>query len=248
MSIRRDGEGPPSLPPLRSPSWRSQGNWRRGYGVDVRGIANPAARAAGVALCEAMYEWVRVGGSGPRPGLDLVREALRHNTVKLGEAAARALEGILDAHPDPGPVLLDVFCGASRPARAELLRALHFARDVLAPVVAAGLEDRAKLVRLAAARKADRLDLQSLLPRLRALAPTERDADVRDELELHVALMEDGYRVEPGGDAEYEFLWIRGGLSTSVPRAEIEARGLEAVVAHIIERSGPGEAPDWEEE
>jgi hypothetical protein len=118
--------------------------------------------------------------------------------------------------------MLDVGRRAPRPFQLEVL--------------GGGLSDRSALVRRQAASRAVSLRLRELLPSLAAVASRERKPAVREELDTGHRLLRDGYILTPAGRGHVSVTvsFDGGGIgSTTVSRAELKARGVEAIAAEF---------------
>src|SRR5262249_51460476 len=118
--------------------------------------------------------------------------------------------------------MLDVGRRAPRPFQLEVL--------------GRGLTDRSALVRRQAASQALAHRLQELLPSLEAATSRERKPAVRKELDTCHRLLRDGYILTSAGRGYVEVTvsFDGGGIgSTTVSRAELKARGVEAIAAEF---------------
>jgi hypothetical protein len=107
-------------------------------------------------------------------------------------------------------------------------------RSLRREVLKRGLSDRSALVRRHAANQVVFHDLRELLPALETAAARERKADVRREIERCHLRLRDGYILTPVGGDNFDLsvAFERGGFGTkTVSRAELEARGVEALAA-----------------
>jgi hypothetical protein len=107
-------------------------------------------------------------------------------------------------------------------------------RPLRLEVLGRGLKDRSALVRRHAANQALFHGLRELLPALEAAAAREPKPAVRAELDECHRLLRDGYILTPDGRDRVivKVTFDRGGTgSTVVSRAEVEARGVEAIAA-----------------
>jgi hypothetical protein len=123
--------------------------------------------------------------------------------------------------------MLDIGRRAPRPFQLEVL--------------GRGLLDRSALVRRQAASQALFHRLGELLPSLAAAVSRERKPAVRKELDTYHRLLRDGYLLTPAGrgyvDVTVDF--DGGGIgSETVSRAELNARGVEAIAAALRARYG----------
>jgi hypothetical protein len=99
-----------------------------------------------------------------------------------------------------------------------------------------GLRDKSASVRLKAADWAGRLRVREVVPELEQALEKETNAKARDTIGFELSLLRDGFIVKPGPDdglhvATYS---TGGGVAGRwVRRAELESRGLAAIVAEF---------------
>lgn len=103
-----------------------------------------------------------------------------------------------------------------------------------------GLSDRCALVRRRAASQALSHRLRELLPALEAAVARERNAAVRQELDTCHRPLRDGYFLTPADGGVDVTVAIEGGGvgGRFVSRAELETRGVEAIVSKLRQRPG----------
>lgn len=114
-------------------------------------------------------------------------------------------------------------------------------RALLLEVLGRGLSDRSAEVRQHAADQALSHCLRELLPAMEAAAARERNAIVQRDLARCHRLLRDRYILTPagGGQVELTAAFEGGGVgSTFVSRAELKARGAEAIASEMAARVG----------
>jgi len=99
-------------------------------------------------------------------------------------------------------------------------------------VLGRGLRDRSARVREKAADRARASYVREITPELESAAARERNAAIKRRLERVLGLLRDGYFVSPARGAEVEVVIAvkDGTASYLVSRAELKARGVEALV------------------
>ena len=115
----------------------------------------------------------------------------------------------------------------------------HTPRQFQLEVIGGGLADRSDQVRRHAANQALTYRLRELLPAMESAAAGARSAGVRREIEHCRLLLRDGYTVTPAGDdgVNVSVAYEGGGIGGPyVTRAELEARGIEAIVSEALAR------------
>ena len=137
----------------------------------------------------------------------------------------------------------------SATARRHAVAFLHeeMPAELHLEIVRRALGDRSSKVRVKAIEMAGSLELRELLPELTALRARETDAELSKQLDLELALMRDGYVLEPLEGKTHEY-WIRirrPNASISLPF--FGAPTPEAIVARIVEsdRERGTTTPSW---
>jgi hypothetical protein len=100
------------------------------------------------------------------------------------------------------------------------------------------LRDKSARVREKAADWAGRLRLREFVPDLESAFSIEQNSKAKRTIEFELKLLRDGYILEPRREGFFVTTHRSGGGVTAqfVPHAELEQRGIDAIVADMTER------------
>lgn len=168
-------------------TWKHPNNWRvRGFRADMNRVKVPAARADGIALCDAMAAWR--SGDAPRPDLALAVAALKHDSMIVTPMVKAALGLILEGDPNATSMLREIL--VQTPARSRGMLVFHFAHhrnftsQQIAPLVDDALADRSSVVRVWAVDALMKVDPSGGPARLTALQRTETHKQVLQAIDF----------------------------------------------------------------
>lgn len=203
------------------------------------------ARAAGLALCDAMQSW-RDGGEPP--SLKPLHDALAANDREVRTTAANSLSPVLASRNRPFEELTALY--DSLPARARLHIALSCFSIARAldehqrfELLARCLRDRSSKVRMLAARALATSEYRPIVPILKAVAADDPTAQVRTEADRSSHLIEHGHWIQLSESEDagnplvyltFRDAYIGGALGlvgVGMHKADIERQGLAAIVA-----------------
>jgi hypothetical protein len=149
--------------------------------------------------------------------LTAIIEAARCRWVAAGGVGGHALADLACQHPAAQEAFREMMASRKSSDRFRAVDSLSAGMPtaLVQDVLARGLRDRSKGVRLCAARKCDTLRLRGMLPELERRAEAEPDPEVKRQFEFHAAMIRDGYLVErEEGGAIYLCVRARNGWSS----------------------------------
>lgn len=168
-------------------TWKHPNNWRvRGFRADMDRVRNAAARADGIALCDAMAAW-RSGDAPPRR-LALAVAALKHDSTNVTSMVEVALGLFLHDDPDATRKLREIL--STTPARSRGMLVFQFAHNQaftsqqIAPLVDDALTDRSSVVRVWAVDALLKVDPANGPARLATLRRTETHKQVLEAIDF----------------------------------------------------------------
>jgi hypothetical protein len=183
-------------------------------------------------------------------------DAAAAETAASGEAIAPIVRAALDPHVEiyePATQLLGHLTASHEAARVAVdkmaqqsnwqyrfnaLMSLSTStpKDFATVLVRRLLADASSRVRAKAAEQALHLELAALIEAVGEASASESSDTAIHSFELSRDLMRDGYAVKPSGDGFLISVWTGAGVTGSwFSRADVEQRGLEAILAALRE-------------
>ena len=99
-----------------------------------------------------------------------------------------------------------------------------------------GLQDKSSRIRAKAADWICTMRIRELVPELERAFAQEGNKTAKKTIEFALKLLRDGYILRPGTDGRFWVTTLRcngGTIGRSLPRSELDDRGIEAIVAEL---------------
>ncbi len=199
---------------------------------------SPKAKRAAKKLMDAAVAYVE--DKGPLPDIELFADALNSGGSVVPIWAFGVLNRVLKEHPNPLDYSLAVYHAGNAAARGWMMRFFRISRrpNVKKQIVMLGLSDKSARVRLWACEADCYGKDPELADKLRQLAISDPNAEVREVARWRLKIVTHGYCLERvGRRVEFDMYDEKQGCSDGfcVPKAGFEKYGEEALFAMFKE-------------
>ncbi|XHX81128.1 MAG: hypothetical protein RBJ76_14670 [Stenomitos frigidus ULC029] len=186
------------------------------------------------------YESLRNASSISEAELQPIIEAACCRWVSVWDTGGRALAEFACNHPAAQNAFRKMMASRKNNERYQAIASLSpgMPKPLLQELLTLGLSDRSKSVRAKTADRCDVLRFQEMLPKLLQRIEVEFDAQVKERLEFHTAMLQEGYLIRPEEDGSL-LLSIRtksGWSFRTVTQDDVDSDRVPAIVAEAQAR------------